>query len=85
MKSNRMLTIDHEINLKLGEESNASKLINDLLKAHYGTGKLSKEVVEMSIGIDEQTILKAKDNITRAKSQLKELNKPKSMEERVRL
>jgi len=35
MKTNKMITIDEEINQKLRMESNASALINRLLQEHY--------------------------------------------------
>lgn len=77
-----MVTIDHEMHVKLKEESNASKVINDLLNAHYGQGKLSKEILASSIASAEQKILIETDNIVRLKEQLKEASKPRSMLER---
>ena len=77
-----MITIDHEMNTKLKEEPNASKIINDLLNAHYGQGKLSKEMIESGIVELEQLRLLNDDKMKRLKEQLKEANKPKSMLER---
>ena len=83
MKINKIFSIDHEIVLKLKEEKNASALINNLLNAHYGQGKLTKEMIQMKIDEMEKSIRDTGEDLIKARTQLEEASKSKSLSERI--
>ena len=49
MKSNRMITLDHEVNTLLSREDNASGLINELLFKHYKHSTMSEQEIVQEV------------------------------------
>ena len=54
-KEQRLININHEINLKLKEEGNASGLIEELLNQHYNAN-LSNDITFLNNKIDENDL-----------------------------
>lgn len=78
MKINKLISIDYEIAEKLKKESNASKLINDLLKENYSGGVNTKENMKKRI-VEQQKILKnAQKELDVLEPKLEKLNKEAS-------
>ena len=85
MKTSKLLSLDFELVEKLKKEQNASKLVNDLVKAHFRGGQMSKEALTLAIKEKKEELALATHALKELQSQLKEMNRPKSLKERIRV
>ena len=83
MKVARTFTIEQEIAELLKKEANQSDLINRLLKQHFSSGKLSKEVLESSMSNKRIEINKLKLEMEELTKQHIELTRPRTLMERI--
>ena len=58
MKTQRLVTIDYELNIKLSKEDNASGLINSMLMKHYKDNRSEEQIIQ-----DVKKIIKEKAKI----------------------
>jgi len=81
MKANKLFSLDIELIDKLKQESNASALINELIKAHYDTmnfDNLTPEQNEIFMPLLEKVAIAQKDYQeaeTKIKAFLEEIKK----------
>ena len=76
---NKTISINEDIDDLLKKETNASKLINDLLNEHYGKGSNVKKMLIKQIEKTNNEITRLTDNLNKFKDKLNKIKEKETV------